>query len=218
MRCYRLDWLLIASALALMMLGCKLTLPEPGNAGSPGKVLFQDDFTDLSSGWNRVKATKGESDYADGAYRIVVNEPNVDIWSKPGGDFRDVRMEVDAYKVGGDRDNRFGLICRAVDVNHFYTFIISSDGYYGIGIISGDEYRLLGAQALQPTDAIRKGSALNRIRADCVGDTLTMYVNEQELASVQDYTLTSGDVGLIAGTYDKPGTDILFDNFIVYQP
>jgi hypothetical protein len=210
-------WLLIVFVLALASPACKLMLPEPGMPW-PGKVLLQDDFSDVSSGWNRVKASKGESDYADGAYRIVVNEPNVDIWSKAGADFKDVRVEVDAYKVGGDRDNRFGVICRAIDANHFYTFIISSDGYYGIGMVNGNEYRLLGMEALQPTEAIQQGAALNRIRADCVGNTLTMYVNDQKLTSVEDYTFASGDVGLIAGSYGTPGTDILFDNFMVYQP
>jgi hypothetical protein len=38
-------------------------------------------------------------------------------------------------------------------------------------------------------------------------------VDEQE-----DSTLTSGDVGLMAGTFSNPGTDILFDNFVVRQP
>jgi len=44
-----------------------------------------------------------------------------------------MRVEVDALKVGGERDNRFGIICRAADLNSFYTFIISSDGYYALG-------------------------------------------------------------------------------------
>ena len=32
----------------------------------------------------------------------------------PGLKFTDVRIEVDALKVGGERDNRFGIICRAI--------------------------------------------------------------------------------------------------------
>ena len=43
-------------------------------------------------------------------------------------------------------------------------------------------------------------------------------MNGQQLIQVQDAEFTAGDVGLIAGTYDVPGTDIRFDNFIVYQP
>ena len=62
------------------------------------------------------------------------------------------------------------------------------------------------------------GSASNHIRADCVGDTLTLYVNGMQLAQVKDARFPAGDVGLIAGTYATPGTDIRFDDFIVYQP
>ena len=185
---------------------------------SLGKVLFSDEFSDPQSGWNRITTTQGQTDYADGVYRIFVNEPDLDIWSMPGKDFRDVRLEVDALKVGGERDNRFGLICRAIRMDSFYTFIISSDGYYGIGKIRGQEYSLIGMEALQPSDAILKGSALNRLRADCIGDTLTLYVNGQKLIQVNDAEFASGDVGLIAGTYQASGTDIRFDHFVVYRP
>ena len=202
--------------LILAAIACRAALP--GGDNEPGRILFKDDFSDPSSGWNRVTAANGETDYADGAYRIFVNEPDMDIWAKPGLDFTDVRVEVDALKVGGDRNNRFGIICRVTEPNTFYTFIISSDGYYGIGKIKGQVYQLIGMDALQPTDVILKGSALNHIRADCVGDRLTLYVNGHKLAEVQDNEFTSGDVGLIAGTYDTSGTDIRFDNFVVYQP
>lgn len=209
--------LAVVLMLSLVSLACKLLVyPEPTERA--GRVLFQDDFSDASSGWNRVTAASGETDYQDGVYRIFVNAPNVDVWSKPGLNFGDVRVEVDAFKVGGDRDNRFGVICRAIDNDSFYTFIVSSDGYYGIGMIHDDQYQLLGMNALQPTDAIHLGSALNHIRADCIGDTLTLYINGVQAAQVHDASFPTGDVGLIAGTYDAPGTDIRFDNFVVYQP
>jgi hypothetical protein len=192
--------------------------PTPVTAGPSGRLLFHDDFSDPTSGWSQVTAASGETTYADGSYRIFVNQPNVDIWSKPGQRFQDVHIEVDAYKVGGARDNRFGILCRAVDDDSFYTFIISSDGFYGVGLIDGQEYRLLGTDALQPSNAIRLGSASNHIRADCVGNTLTLTVNGVQLTQVQDNRFPAGDVGLIAGTYDTPGTDIRFDDFVVYQP
>jgi hypothetical protein len=180
--------------------------------------LFQDDFSDTSSGWNQISTDQGATEYADGVYRIFVNQTNMDIWSKPSEEYGDVRIEVDALKVGGDRDNRFGVICRAVDENDFYTFIISSDGYFGIGKIKGEDYQLIGMDALQRSDAIKLGSELNHIRADCIGKNLTLYVNGQRLVSVEDLEFALGGVGLIAGTYDIPGTDIRFDNFVVYQP
>ena len=202
----------------LPLFACQLLADSGQEAGSPGRLLFQDDFTDLESGWNRVTTTQGQTDYADGVYRIFVNEPTLDIWSMPGKDYKDVRIEVDALKVGGERDNRFGIICRANRPDSFYTFIVSSDGYYGIGKILGQDYRLLGMDALQPSQTILKGSALNHLRADCIGDLLALYVNGEQLIQVRDSEFDSGDVGLIAGTYESSGTDIRFDNLRIYQP
>jgi hypothetical protein len=215
-----LHWIIPLILLALAALACQFAIDKGLAPAQPksGTVLFQDDFSDPSSGWKRVTTTKGQTDYADGVYRIFVNELNLDIWSTPGKDFGDVRIEVDALKVGGERDNRFGIICRAVRLDSFYTFIISSDGYYGIGKIKGQEYHLIGMDALQPSKAIRLGTALNHLRADCNGDRLTLYANGERLVEVQDGEFQSGDAGLIAGTYQSAGTDIRFDNFVVYQP
>ena len=211
-------WLIPLVILALAALACQAPIIKRLVPSQSGKMLFQDDFSDPSSGWNRVTTTKGQTDYADGVYRTFVNESNLDIWSMPGRDFSDVRIEVDALKVGGERDNRFGIICRAVSADSFYTFIVSSDGYYGIGKIKGQDYHLIGMDALQPSQAIRLGTALNRLRVDCIGDRLALSVNGLKLVEVQDSEFASGDVGLIAGTYQSAGTDIRFDNFIVYQP
>lgn len=211
-------WVIPFAMLALVSLACQFAINKGLLPSQSGKILFQDDFSDPSSGWNRVTTTKGQTDYADGVYRIFVNESNLDIWSMPRRNFTAVRIEVDALKVGGERDNRFGILCRAASVDSFYTFIVSSDGYYGIGKIKGQDYHLIGMDALQPSKAIRLGTALNHLRADCVGDQLTLYVNGEKLAEVQDSEFKSGDVGLIAGTYQSAGTDIRFDNFIVYQP
>jgi hypothetical protein len=209
----------IASIIILILasLSCRTILPSE-KADEPGKVLLQDDFSDPSSGWNQVSTDKGAIEYADGVYRILVNEPNLDIWSIPNEEFGNVRIEVDALKVGGDRDNRFGLICRANDQNNFYTFVISSDGYFGVGKIKDNSYQLIGMDALLRSDAIKLGSELNHIRADCIGKSLTLYVNGERLIEVEDLDFAVGKVGLIAGTYDIPGTDIRFDNLVVYGP
>jgi hypothetical protein len=210
-------WFASIILLILVSLSCRTVLSGENN-DQPGRVLFQDDFSDSSSGWSQASTDQGATEFADGVYRILVNEPNLDIWSIPGVEFSDVRIEVDALKVGGDRDNRFGVICRATNQNNFYTFVISSDGYFGVGKIKGEVYQLIGMDALKRSDAIKLGSEFNHIRADCIGKTLTLFVNGQRLISVEDLEFALGGVGVIAGTYDKPGTDIRFDNFVVYEP
>ncbi len=211
----RRRWVIAPLTLILVTLACQIF--APGGAQKPGKVLFADDFANPGSGWNQAATAEGETNYADGAYRILVNGPNMDIWAKANRIFTDVRIEVDAFKVGGDRNNRFGIICRASGAN-FYALMISSDGYYGIGKVKEAIYTLIGMNTMQSSQAIKTGSALNHLRADCIGETLTLYANGQKLAEVQDSDYEAGDVGLIAGTYDKPGTDIRFDDYVVYQP
>ncbi|MBN2147867.1 MAG: hypothetical protein JW726_10780 [Anaerolineales bacterium] len=199
--------------LTLAILACGGSSPT-----LPAGVLFQDDFSSSSSGWDTVRVDDGITDYENGVYRILVNTTQMDVWANPGLNFSDVRVEVEATKVGGVDDNDFGVICRYQDESNFYYGIISSDGYYGIAKVKDASQELLGMTELPYSDAIAQGNALNTIRLDCVGSTLTLYVNGTQLAQQSDSEWSSGDVGLIAGTYDTPGTDIHFDNFKVLQP
>jgi hypothetical protein len=186
--------------------------------GEDDSVLFHDDFSDTSSGWDSVRNGDGMTDYDANTYRIVVSQPNTDYWGNPGQDYEDVRVEVDAAKNDGSDNNDFGIICRYQDKSSFYAFLVSSDGFYAIAKVVGGEYNLLGLDGMLPSDAIQQGQATNHVRADCVGTTLTLHVNGQQVYSVEDDTYASGDVGLIAGTFDEPGTDIRFDDFVVYRP
>ncbi len=183
------------------------------------ELLFFDDFSDPNSGWDRVDEADFYTDYYNGAYRIKVYLEKYDNWANPGDNiFTDVSIEVDTTKNGGPDDNDFGVICRYQDPNKFYYAMISSDGYYGITKVVGDSSELLGHEELQPSDAIKQGESLNHIRFDCVGSQLSLYVNGQLIDQQEDSEYSYGNVGLIAGTYDIPGTDILFDNFSVRQP
>jgi hypothetical protein len=183
-----------------------------------GDVLFKDDFSDPASGWARSVSSSGALDYFGGGFRIWVDTTNYDLWSTPGLNFGDVRIETDVYMIGGPFENRFGLLCRYRDAQDYYFFIISSDGYYGIGKLSGGLRSLLGQAMMAYTPAITQGVAINHLRADCIGDTLTLYVNGQPVGMAQDADLADGDVGLLAGTFDQPGTDAVFDNFVVIKP
>jgi hypothetical protein len=181
-------------------------------------VLFSDDFSDSDSGWDRVQAEEGITDYENGAYRIFVDQALHDYWANPGRSFGDVRVEVDATKIGGPDNNDFGVICRYQDNNNFYAFLISSDGYYAIMKYTGGSSETLGTDGMLSTDAVNLGASTNTVRADCVGDTLSLYANGTLLHSVSDAAFASGDVGLIAGTFDEPGADIAFDSFLVLRP
>ncbi len=197
-----------------------LSIPTATNTFTTSqKLIFFDDFSDPNSGWDRADVADYYADYFNDSYRIVVYSDMSDSWANPAGkEFTDVSVEVDATKNAGPDDNDFGVICRYQGVDQFYYAVISSDGYYGITKVTSDSSTLLGAAEMQYSDYIYQGDATNQIRFDCTGDVLTLYANGQQLDQQIDSDYTSGNVGLIAGTYDTPGTDILFDNFSVFQP
>lgn len=209
-------YMLILSTFVLGSLGCGLGASDDNQI--PSDVLFQDDFSDPSSGWDRIDLNEGVTDYTDGQYRIFVNTDSTDIWANPGLEFTDVVVEVDATKVGGSDDNDFGVICRYQGEENFYFFIIGSDQSYGIGIVKDGAQDLLSESPMVYSQAIQTGNTGNHIRASCVDSQLTLSVNDEKLVEVTDSNFGSGDVGLMAGTFDEPGTDIRFDNFVVKKP
>lgn len=210
----------LLSVLIAASLACNFSFGSSGNGGGgeDTSVLFQDDFSSTSSGWDRTTTDTGSTDYQDGGYRIYVATDYSSVWANPGRSFGDVRVEAEGHKIGGVDDNEYGVICRYEDVDNFYAASISSDGFFAIIRIIDGEFGYLGSDGMQPTDLINLGSASNTIRFDCVGSTLTLYVNGSQLISVTDSSFASGDVGLYAGTFGTPGADILFDNFVVRQP
>ena len=111
-----------------------------------------------------------------------------------------------------------GLICRLKDDKNFYFGVISADGFYGIGKRKEGVTSLLSGTEMKPSSAILTDSQINRIRFDCNGSNLSLYVENTKLASVNDTEFTVGDVGILAGSFDQPGADIYFDNFVVYKP
>jgi len=219
-RFFSMSLLLLMAVLS----ACQLPTPvpvmpatTPTVVGGSGDTLFFDDFSNKVTGWDRFTSAEGTMDYDGGGYRFLVNALQTNFWSTPGKDYSDVRLEVDVAKISGPDENRFGLICRFIE-NNYYFFMLSSDGFYTIGKYIGGNAILLGQIEMQNSDSIHQGLAVNHLRADCVGNTLTLYVNGAQVASVIDADLPRGDIGLLAGTFAEPGVDIIFDNFVVLQP
>jgi hypothetical protein len=127
-----------------------------------------------------------------------------------------VRVEVDVFRLDGPTENRMGLMCRYQN-GDYYFFVISNDGFYAIGKFIGAQTLLLGQTEMQSSESIKQ-DAVNHLRADCIGNTLTFYINYTQVASVQDSDFPSGDVGLLTGAFSKAGVDVLYDHFMVIQP
>ena len=214
------DKRILIAVLLITLVSLACAMPFGNDSASPKEtnLLFEDDFSDSSSGWDQFNQPEGITDYTNGIYRIFVNAAQVDYWANPGLNFTDIIVSVEATKVAGPDDNDFGVICRYKDQSNFYFFLASSDGFYAIGRMIEGSQELLGEEQLLPTDAIVQGNSTNTVEASCIGNQLTLTINGETITTVEDRSFTEGDVGLIAGTYDSLGTDIHFDNFKVMKP
>lgn len=209
----------LAAAFILILSACQASsLSSLFFEISSGEVIFQDDFSNPNSGWVNLTNDSGTLDYFDGYYRVEVQGDHQMLWTGPGMNFSDVRLEADSIKVIGSPDDIYGVVCRGADQDNFYFFVISSDGYYGVGKMINGIQSLIDLPGMLPSEVISQDKAKNHLRADCVADRLDFYVNGQRLASVKDSELTKGDVGVIAGNLENTQTVVLFDNFSVLSP
>ncbi len=184
----------------------------------PGQALYHEDFSNPHSGWPQVTSPTSSMRYQAGAYRMMVQPSMSDLQAVSGQSYGDVQIEVDATRQAGPVYNRFGLICRFVDMNDFYFFAVSSDGYYAIGKMKNGITSLLGQEMMAYNASITQEGEPKHLRFDCIGNSLKGYVNGQILAITKDGDFFDGDAGLMGGSFNEGGVEISFDNFVVYKP
>ena len=182
-----------------------------------GEVLFWDDFSNPDSGWDRFSSDEGLTDYYNDAYKILVNKDTHFFWANPYQNFDDQIIEVEATVISTSTDNQYGIVCRHLDVDNWYALVISSDGYAAIRKrYQGNELEFIADWVQSPT--IHLGDSTNNLRAECIGPRLAFYVNGMLAIEVIDADISTGDAGLLAGTFEAPSIEVLFDNFQVSAP
>jgi hypothetical protein len=194
--------------------------PSIPSATLQAEILFEDDFSSPFSDWSTGDDGDAKLAIEDGAFHIQVNITQNLYWTTPGVNFSDIRIEVDAEKLAGPDSAEYGVICRYDETNglyNFYYLVIAGDTYAAIIKVVNGEQLEISTRDLT-FDAIHSGNASNHITAECVGSRLSLSANGTELFSITDDSHTSGDVGLIATTYEEGGIDVRFDNFVVTVP
>jgi hypothetical protein len=183
-----------------------------------GDILLTDDFSNPESGFTRQADADAITDYLEGQYQIHVFTPNINVWSVNSQKLADVKIDINARTAAGSENNMYGVVCRHRDDSNFYFFAISADGYYAIGKVNEGVIALLSSSVYEPSDKIQTGQTLNHLSATCLGENLTLSVNDSPIAQATDSDFADGKIGLIAGTFDDTETDVRFDNLVVTQP
>lgn len=198
------------TALVLASLACSVL----GNG-----ALLEDDFSGSGSNWGVGTDADSSVEYLNEGLNMFVAKDYWFVWSTPNDEqYENVHVEVTAKNESADPTAAFGIICNMQITDTSYYFAITGAGEYGIGRYTlTDDVLLTNDGQWGTSDAIQSGLSSYRIGADCASDgTLTLYVDGQQVDSVNDTTYSSGYVGLFTWSGEElNGTDVTFDDFVV---
>jgi hypothetical protein len=159
-------------------------------------ALLEDDFSGSDYVWGTGTDADSAVEYANDALNFFVNKDFFFVWSTPSDEvYENVHIEVTARNDSTDPTGAFGIICNLQTLDTSYYFAITGAGEYAIGRYTlTDDILLTNEGQWGESDAITSGAASYRIGADCGNGTLTLYVDGQQIDSVNDTTYSSGSV------------------------
>jgi hypothetical protein len=187
-------------------------------AWAQSSSVLRDDFTCASYEWIEVND--------DGGHITCENDQQHIFIQVTGGRYRylsvdlaDVVVEVDAFKLSGKASTALGLVCR-LKSNSFYAFFYSPETLTaGIYKFDRGEWQNLGFRNLSQDTMTNLSNAANRLRAECIGERLSLLINKQPVLTTYESDFRSGDVGLYAsgeGSKREP-VEVAFDNLEIFN-
>ncbi len=189
---------------------------EEAEMPAGGAVLYQEDFSDPNSGWDVFSTDEYSVGYGNGTYQIELQIDSYYVWSVAGASFADVVVTVEAEPYAPTGVGDFGIVCRYVDDDNFYSLEVSEDGYFSIWKRMDGEF--VSLVDWEYTDSLVADGSWVTLQAACLGDMLALAADGILLAETQDGSFSQGDIGLIAGTWENVGLGVAFDNLVAHGP
>jgi hypothetical protein len=143
--------------------------------------------------------------FTGGAYQVSVAQPRILHECGPDPTFSNFVYQVQITITRGD----FGGIAFRIDntFTKYYYFRISQDGSYELVLNTGSHRQVLQDGS---GSSIHTGlGQQNTLAVVANGNTITLYVNNQQVTSVNDSTYSQGRIGVIAGDGGNP-TEVEF--------
>lgn len=189
----------------------------PTIAPTENLILYNDDFSNSSTGWGDGDLDNGSVHYNSGYYSIFVKTAGYFIWSNPGKTFNNQVTSVSATYLGPAKDASFGLICNYTDRDNYYYTGIGIDGFYAIVKTQNGTDTVLTAEDNNWTlsDYIPLNATSYDLAFECANNELVLSVNGVEIDRVTDYTFSSGDIGMFVYTFNDAIAEVHFDNLTV---
>ncbi|MGC9400333.1 MAG: hypothetical protein ACP5HM_14520 [Anaerolineae bacterium] len=211
-------WRLSIAVLLMLTLGwASCTTPEPTTTPLPPDVLLSDDFSTNNGTWTLFNTPEGAAYIQQGELFLEDRGQSVGVYSQlVKGRWDNVVIGTRLRHVEGAQNNWMGVICRLQDEENYYLFAISADGYYLVlKTEDGLPTALVGPK---PGDAVAPGLETNTLEAHCEGERLSLFVNGEQLTSVEDTGFERGAIALFADGIAGRQTTVAFDTLVIAKP
>ncbi len=194
------------------------------NEQTGNNVLYQDDFSTPNAKLEKYTGKEGIAGVSNGVFSLINKS---DYWwiSPIPVPASDSVASVQLRQVSGPANNNtgFGLMCRqtknTAGFSQGYLFAISGDGFASISLLKGDG-SVTSLADWTASSLIKQGDANNTLIASCLGDKLTLAVNDEVVLEAVDSTFTNGEFAFVAASFEKDSLEVQveFDNLVITQP
>jgi hypothetical protein len=203
----------------LCLVACADATGVPGASGAD--VIYADGFVPGETGnWVIEGDNAGKTSLINEQLVIDLTDNNIMQFSTlPDIIFDNFILEVDARLLEGDLGSSYGVLFRMQDTTRFYRFEITGDGLYMVERRDGEQGWTRFVDRWTESTAIKQGlGSVNRLRVEALGQTISLYVNDEPLYQFTDTAYSSGTIALDAGTFVQPKAQVAFDNLVVRRP
>ena len=213
---------------------CELTRKQIGWVDDNHDGVFDSDHRSLSSTYHHKKMIEesikpinsnllfyenfsGQNDWFEdqnnyiinGFYRMFDSAYGSSSWLER--DYFDFTASVKTQWEQGSLASGYGLMLRVKTATDGYIFFINRHGQFAFGKYVNSSWKYL--EPWTYSTSIHT-SGYNTLKATCVGNRFTLYINDVQVADTSDDTFIYGNVGLTV----LPDVQVTFDDLSVVSP
>ncbi len=179
------------------------------------RLLFETTFI---RGWPEINEGGALHQIVEEGYRMAVNGFN-GTWrfsTQVDADRYYAQLAVTAASCPAEGGS-YGLIFHAVDTGSFYVYILNCTGKFAVFQWEGGSWaKTLISQDLP--GSLWEGDPLQEraLGVKVEGTSFTLYLDDEEIATLSDDAYTGGDVGIYVGASKAEGIDVNFHQLSVW--
>lgn len=180
-----------------------------------GTLALLDQLSQPDVWGNALDTSSGDQcQFVNGGYQISQPQQNKLYQCYEGNQYSNFAFEVKMTIKQGDCG---GLAIRSQNNNtNLYLFQVCQDGSFDFYQYTSNSVGGPITLTHNNSPAIKQGiGQLNTIAVVANGNTFTLYINNQKVASASDSTYTQGSIGLVASAYNNP-TTVTYQNARVW--